>query len=226
LNANVVYYRGAPKVEVLRGFWGNENLYKTAALPLDATQVTPIYSGQVMFISAAGGWILATATNAKGLLPYIAMEDSTDSDVTSSGKLLGLSFSNNVEIQTPYADWTQVYTAHSTVLTFSAIAGLLTSTTATGGNGFIQTPAQDVLGHCTAGVVDFNVGGPGNLFGTMAANTIANAGINSECLPIGATSYAYASQTLANNNTQVGKIPMLQFSTLWLPARDVTNPVS
>lgn len=224
MTANTVYYRGQPKVEVLHGFWGNENVYQTLALPVDSTNPL-IYSGQVVYASTSGTWLLATATAAKGQLCYIAMEDSTDSDVRSANKLLALSFSNVATIQTPFVDWTQVY-VRNTVLELSATPGLLTATTATAGNGFIQNPSVDVFGVVTAGTIDFNIGGPGNMDGSLSG-LVANSGINSESLPIGAgDGYIYAGQSIATNSAYVGKIPMVQFLMKWSPARDVTNAVS
>jgi hypothetical protein len=227
MNYNTVYYRTAPRVNVLRGFWGNENLYITSSFPVDAsiTASQGIFSGQLMYVSPTGTWLLATATAAKGKAVYIAMEDSTDSDVVSVGKLLGLSCSNTVDVQTPYFDITQVYT-RDTALTISATSGLLTPATATAGDSWIQNPSVDIVGYVTAGVVDLNIGGPGNMTGSLTG-LVANTGIDSQSLPIGAGgSYVYGTQTAAANNALVGKIPVLQYVSRWIPARDVTNTVA
>jgi hypothetical protein len=63
--------------------------------------------------------------------------------------------------------------------------------------------------------------------GTLSG-LVANAGIDSQALPINLVSgsASYAGQTVTTGNAYIGKIPVLQFATRWLPARDVTNTVS
>jgi hypothetical protein len=223
VNANTVYYRNAPRVEVLRGFWGNENKYNTSAFPVDPS-VTSITSGQILYVGPSNTWLLASASTAKGFEPYIAMEDSTDTDVISVGKLLALSFSNVAALQSAFFDLTQVYTRGSVLTYSSTIPGSLTVAPATAGNGFIQNPSVDVLGIVTTGVVDFSVGGPGGT-NPLLAGLVANCGINSEALPIVAGGN-YAGQTVGSNNALIGKIPMLAYDMRWFPARDVTNTTS
>lgn len=224
MNANTVYYRNAPRINVLRGYYGNENFALSGVAPVDSSVTSGPFSGQVMFINASGNWVLASsAVTPKGQCPYLAMADATDSDVVSAGKLLGLSCAGQYDVQTPYFDITQTY-ARGTALTYSATSGLLTPATATSSDGWIQNPSVDIVGFVTAGVVDLNVGGPGNMNGSLTGY-VANAGINSTALPLLSGS-TYAGQSIAGGNAYIGKLPVLEFVTRWTPARDVTNTTS
>jgi hypothetical protein len=228
MNANTVYYRtNGPRLNILRGYWGNENFGLTAAVPVDASVASGPFSGQVMFINTSGNWVLASsASTPKGQCPYLSMEDVADSDVVSVGKLTGLSCAGNYEVQTPYFDLTQTYPRNA-ALTYDATSGLVVPAGNTSGDYFIQNPSVDIVGYVTAGVVDLNIGGPGNMNGTLSG-LVANAGIDSQALPINLVSgsASYAGQTVTTGNAYIGKIPVLQFATRWLPARDVTNTVS
>lgn len=93
--------RARPRVNVTRGYPGNEPEAITAALQVTGT----VLSGQAVERTSANKFVLATSsTNASAV--YIAYHDSTDTDVTSCGKLLGFSALGEFEIETPYADVT------------------------------------------------------------------------------------------------------------------------
>ena len=89
--------RAKPRVNVLRGYGGNE----TSSLSRSLIPTVTIKSGQ--FIKAtASGWTLAVNTDAPGAV-YVAYHDSDDPDVDSSGKLLGFSVLGRYELETGYS---------------------------------------------------------------------------------------------------------------------------
>ena len=90
------YTRAQPRVRVRRGYPGNEPTSITQSAPVTASTI--IYSGQVISLTS-GAWVLGCAA---GKTPYIAYHDSVDTDVVSSGLLLGLSCSGKFEIETAY----------------------------------------------------------------------------------------------------------------------------
>jgi hypothetical protein len=100
--------RNRPRVNVTRGYTGNEPGNITRSAPLDASVTNAgvsagdtIYSGQVMELTSAGKFKAATvATLSKNA--YIAYHDSTDTDVDSCGKILGFSCLGNFEIESAW----------------------------------------------------------------------------------------------------------------------------
>jgi len=98
-----------PRVNVTRGYTGNEPGNITRSAPLDASvtnagsvSTDTIYSGQVMELTSAGKFKLATSTTLSKNA-YIAYHDSTDTDVDSCGKILGFSCLGNFEIESAWA---------------------------------------------------------------------------------------------------------------------------
>jgi len=104
------YRRAKPRLNVLTHWAGNEpqSLKYSAKPKLNEN----IYSGQVIVLDDDGFWVKATSSNGVGRIPYFAYSDalwvggklSTDTDVQSSGLLLGLSCLENFELQTAYFD--------------------------------------------------------------------------------------------------------------------------
>ena len=92
--------RTAPRINVLRGWPGNE----TTSLTLIATPKLDeaILSGMVIVLDENGEWVKATASNSVSKVVYWATADQSDTDVISSGKLLGLSALGNYELQTAF----------------------------------------------------------------------------------------------------------------------------
>lgn len=91
--------RARPRVNVTRGYPGNEPEAITAALQVTGT----VFSGQVVERTSANKFQLADNSTA-ATAAYIAYHDSTDTDVTSCGKLLGFAALGEFEIETAYAD--------------------------------------------------------------------------------------------------------------------------
>ena len=114
-----IYQRIAPRVNVLNGYWGNEPFSRKFSAPV--TSGVTIRSGQVISLTS-GAWVLGCSA---GKEPFIAFHDSTDTDVTSSGKLLGLSCAGQYEIETQWFDNTATYAESSPLV--AATGGSSTS---------------------------------------------------------------------------------------------------
>ena len=93
--------RARPRVNVTRGYPGNESEAITASLPVTEA----VLSGQALKRTSANKFELADNTTAATSV-YIAYHDSTDTDVTSCGKLLGFAAIGVFEIETAYVDVT------------------------------------------------------------------------------------------------------------------------
>lgn len=95
------YRRTKPRLNILRGWKGNEPQSLThAAKP---TAGAEIKSGMLIVLDATTGyWVKCNATTHAGLVPYFAYSDDTDTDVLSSGLLLGISCLGEFEVQTAY----------------------------------------------------------------------------------------------------------------------------
>jgi len=110
--------RSRPRINVLRGYPGNEPTSITAALPVDATitnadSASTIYSGQPVVRNASGnftnllgtGWGTLDGEDAQSASDiFFAYHDSSDTDVTSCGKLLGFSSLGKFELETAWFD--------------------------------------------------------------------------------------------------------------------------
>lgn len=145
------YKRAKRRVNVLRGFDGSDPTTFTHNAPV-ADGVT-IYSGQVVSLDSNGEWVLGAT---KGKVPYIALSDSVDTDVSSSGLLPALSCAGKFEIETAwYASG--VYTDNTVIVAATGgdagkIAAQATPST---------SASTDILGIATrGGLKDLN-GGPG-----------------------------------------------------------------
>ena len=200
------YTRTAPRVNVLRGYPGNESTGLTVSAPI-MSGVT-VYSGQLITLYSATGavgsyqWALAGTTTygvAAGQSVYIAMADSTDTDVISSGRLLGLSCSGNFEVQTGYFISGDTFTKDIPVTWSTATAGSLTATT------YTAATQTDIIGYVSGGKIDLATGGPGVGYKTagLPAN-VANAGIDSQA-------------ALSSGHTYV-----IQWVTRFLPKREIS----
>jgi hypothetical protein len=156
--------RSRPRINVLRGYPGNEPTSITAALPVDSTvdhstTAKTILSGQPIWRNAAGnftnllgtGWGDTNGADAKNVQDiFFAYHDSTDTDVTSCGKLLGFSALGKFELETPWFD-DNVSISVGDALGIND-AGLLRQLS-TGASG-----SGAVVGYCT-GIRDLGIGG-------------------------------------------------------------------
>lgn len=152
------YQRQKRRVNVLRGFDGTDPSTLTSNAPV--AEGTVVYSGQIVSLNSDGEWELGAP---KGSVPYIALSDSSDTDVQSSGLLPALSCAGKFEIETAWYA-TGVYN-NDTVI----IAG-------TGGDaGKVAAQASpsasdstDIIGIATrGGLTDLN-GGPGPIIDSQA----------------------------------------------------------
>lgn len=154
------YQRAKPRVRVRRGYTGNEpmQLSRSAAI---ATSVV-IFSGQVISLNSSSQWILGCPA---GKVPYIAFADSVDTDVVSSGKLLGLSCAGKYEIETAY---------YTTGGNFALDELPLIADTA----GNVGNVALASGMNATADIIGMTSSGGLNNFGVISG--VANSGTNSE----------------------------------------------
>jgi len=152
------YRRAKPRLKVLRGYGGNEsNVLSTAAAPkLDEA----IKSGMLITLDTNGQWVKGFS-DITDPVPHMAYHDQSDTDVTSSGKLLGLSCAGNYEFQTGYFDNDTTF-AEGDPLISDATAGSL--------DKGAYADSNAIVGICSQG-------GRVNLGGTN------NAGQNSEATP-------------------------------------------
>lgn len=128
--------RANAKVTVLRGYDPNSPSTMTQSLPVASG--TTVLSGQVV----SGVWSSTYGSHAwtlglTGGVPYIALQDSADEDVSEAGKLTGLSCAGQFEIQTAFYSGTESNLTLGAVLTAGATSGnvLLATAGGTAGNG-------------------------------------------------------------------------------------------
>jgi|GEM_PF-5585967 hypothetical protein len=153
--------RAKPRVNVIRGYGGNETTSLSRSLPATVA----IKSGQLIAATATG-WVLAINTHTVGQI-HVAYHDSTDTDVASSGKLLGFSVQGRYELETGYsaADVYAVGTPVYANVTGAATAGYCTKTN-TGGT----TP---VIGYAAGPLVDWSKPQYGTGSAPYAADNLA-----------------------------------------------------
>ena len=159
--------RDKPRVNVLRGYPGNETTALTRSLPF----AVGIKSGQAIAVGAggnAGKWVLATKSHAANKV-FIAYHDSSDPDVISCGKLLGFSALGGFELETGYYNGT---IADGDAITLSGTAGELTA----------QGGSDPVIGYATSAPIDYSTGAYDSSIPNMARNTEAAAGADSTVL--------------------------------------------
>ena len=161
--------RDKPRVNVLRGYPGNETTALTRWLPY----AVAIKSGQAIAVGAggnAGKWVLATDSHAANKV-FIAYHDSSDPDVISCGKLLGFSALGGFELETGYyagavADGDAITVSNSTPGTLVKDAGA----------------GKPVIGYATSAPIDYSTGAYDASIPNMARNTEAAAGADSTVL--------------------------------------------
>lgn len=179
--------RDRPRINVLRGYPGNEPTSITAALPVDSTVdhssvAKTILSGQPIFRNGSGnfsngvglgGWGDTQGADAKSVQDiFFAYHDSTDTDVTSCGKLLGFSALGKFELETAWFDDTAAISVGDALGINDA--GLLRQLS-TGASG-----SGPVVGYCT-GIRDLGIGGHtaanarGGVVGTIPEDSTASA---------------------------------------------------
>jgi hypothetical protein len=147
--------RAYPRVRVLRGYNPNEPHTLTRSLPV-ATGVT-ILSGQFIspqWNSTTGEYQWVKGRDAATTEGFIALKDSTDTDVQSAGTLPALSCAGQFEIQTPFFKTGDTYKS-GVYLTEDGATGNLKATT--------LAAAAHIYGIVTRinGVVDIGYGAGG-----------------------------------------------------------------
>jgi len=213
------YRRALPRLIVKKGYEGNETRALQFSAP-PASGVT-ILSGQVIYLNAQGQWALATAALANGKTPYMALQDSVDTDVLSSGLLLGLSCAGLYLFETGYYVRTDgTFAGNDLPLIISnLVPGSLTL--AVGASGNVWNDPNDIIGVTSLGGEE-NVGPSVSAATyTPATTTLGSSSsvittpasgggayypaINTEGLPIGGGTGTY----------------MLNFTAKWSPHRSV-----
>jgi hypothetical protein len=187
--------RALPRLRVRKGYGGNEtNVLQFSAPP--GTGVT-ILSGQLIYLTSLGAWALAKPSVTDGITPYIALQDSIDTDVLSSGLLLGLSCAGQYVFETGYYVRTDgAFNVNDAPLILSeGTPGSLTLAIAPGG-GTVWDSAHDIIGVTAMGGEE-QVGNSVNAAGAFIP------AINTEALPLGGPTY------------------MLNFTAKWSPHRSV-----
>lgn len=104
------YRRSKQRINVLRGYGGNEPTSLTYSAKPKAGE--DIKSGMLISIDSNDEWIKGCPA---GKVPYFAYHDQSDTDVESSGLLLGLSCAGDFEIETAYFNNTQTYVQDSPI---------------------------------------------------------------------------------------------------------------
>lgn len=181
--------RTKPRINVLRGYGGNEtNVLTKDAVP---KALEAILSGMIISLDTNGQWIKGCP---QGSIPFWAFHDQSDPDVDSSGKLLGLSGLGDYEIETGHFKTSDTYTQGLPVVNDAGVAGTIKV-----GNAAInaETAIEDVVGFVTAGKRQ------------VQAGTITKAGITG----------IYDPAQNVNSQATLGAISTLTFVTRWMPAR-------
>jgi hypothetical protein len=142
------YYRTQPRVRVLRGYGGNETTTLKFSAPPNASAT--IYSGQVISLDTNNTWVLGCPN---GKTPYIAFQDGADTDVVSSGLLLGLSCAGPYEIQTAYYVRTDGNFAvnDAPLIASTGTPGSLTLAVTPGGGSTPEQALADIIGMTSSG---------------------------------------------------------------------------
>lgn len=135
------YKRDLPRLNVLRGWPGNETTSLTHIAKPKLSE--GIRSGMVITLDTNNEWIKATATLSNNKVVYWATADQSDTDVVSSGRLLGLSVLGKYELQTPYFKSDDTYATDSW-LKVHTVAGYVALAT-------INTATDEIVGICTRG---------------------------------------------------------------------------
>jgi hypothetical protein len=153
----------------------------------------------VIYLDNNGNWQLATATLANGRTPYLAYSDSVDTDVLSSGLLLGLSCAGSYVFETGYfvmSDGNFVGNEIPLVISNTVPGSLTLASLSAPGGGTAWDSPNDILGVTAMGGQE-QVGPSTDAYGNFIP------AINTEALPIGGPTY------------------MLPFTAHWIPKRSV-----
>ncbi len=96
------FRRATPRINVKRGFAGNEpqSITHSATPKLNEG----IVSGMLISLDTNGQWVKSSTSDTKNTVAFFAFADQTDTDVISSGTLLGLSTDGVFELQTAFFD--------------------------------------------------------------------------------------------------------------------------
>lgn len=154
------YRRDLPRLNVLRGWPGNETTSLTHIAEPKAAE--GIKSGMVITLDGSGKWIKATASLSNNKVVYWATADQSDTDVVSSGRLLGLSVLGKYELQTPYFKSDDTYATDSW-LKVHTVAGHVALAT-------INTATDEIVGICTRG-------GKSNIASTNSESTPSSGNV-------------------------------------------------
>lgn len=96
-----------PRINVPRGYTGNEPQSLTRSAPLDASGLdgsVPVYSGQPIVFNGSSRIFEKAVSGTPGAKVYFALQDGLDTDVQSCGKITGFSALGDFEIETPWVD--------------------------------------------------------------------------------------------------------------------------
>jgi hypothetical protein len=154
--------RDRPRVNVTRGYAGNEPQALTKSAPVNSTAT--IKSGQPIAL-VSGEWVQATNAHNKQQI-YIAYHDSDDTDVQSCGQLLGFSVLGEFEIESAWYDDTDA----------SVVVGAALKVTSA---NVLASSGGDTIGYVTE-VRDLGVAGHkagnerGGVLGTIPEDSTAN----------------------------------------------------
>jgi len=202
-----------PRINVPRGYGGNEPTSITRSAPLSSAVANSgaadtIYSGQPIILAGDGGWVVPGMTyqgnpfapnvaDRLGSKVFFAFHDSTDTDVGSSGLLLGFSALGKFEIESAWFvdDTTTPGTSNLAVgdpLEINA-------------NGFLakgdaSARPLNVVGYVTE-LRDLSVGGHASMIDLTNAGGAANAGANPRGGSILPDGTAGGAGTIAEDNT-------------------------
>lgn len=116
------YRRTKPRLNILRGYAGNEPQSITHSAKPKTGEA--IMSGMLIVLDENGEFVKCDTDTAAhvGAVPYFAFQDQSDTDVQSSGLLLGISCLGEFELQTAYFDATDTW-VHGSPVVKSATAG-------------------------------------------------------------------------------------------------------
>ena len=161
--------RNKPRVNVVRGYGGNETSALSRSLPIK--DGVTIRSGQLITTEVVNGedqWILSKAGGiAAAGNAYIAYHDGSDPDVVSCGKLLGFDLNGDYHIETGYFDQGNTAPAQGSALVASSTPGSLTV------DGSNKDPGGVVLGYVRGVKTDLSQGQYNANVKNMAQNTEA-----------------------------------------------------
>jgi len=209
--------RALSRVNVLRGYYGNEPYALTTTAPVNASNVD-IKSGMVISLNSTGEWVKGCLT---GVVPHIAYHDAFDpstglgdTDVASSGLLLGLSCAGDYEIETSQFRIADTYVG-GTMLVAEGVglaapgSGLIRAggVTSVYGSGTTGDETLDILGFVTRGKRQVQAGVITPLTGKFKSTDQMNAVQRNPYDPL----------KNVNSQATIGAQYTLTFVTRWMP---------